>query len=140
MIDVILREGVPGRVCRTCGDWVPLSKMCAKGRARTCMACKRKKPEQIFSILRSKAQTYRRLTWTLTYEEFLTFWQRPCHYCGVEIKTVGLDRVESSQGYEMDNLVSCCGDCNRGKSDQTQAEFLARCRRVWFGRGVCETQ
>jgi hypothetical protein len=127
--NTIVQGDVAGRICVTCNIWEPLTKFPMGGRSRVCMRCRRQEPEQRFHILRSQAKA-RDWTWALTYEEFLTFWQQPCSYCGVAIATVGLDRVDSSRGYELKNLIPCCGDCNRGKSDQTEAEFIARCRRV----------
>ena len=68
---------------------------------------------------------------TLTYEDFLTFWQQPCSYCGDPIKTVGLDRVDNSKGYIKDNVVSCCKHCNTWKHTATQADFYARIRKLY---------
>lgn len=36
---------------------------------------------------------------------------RDCHYCGVS-QGHGLDRKDSSVGYTLDNVVSCCEKCN----------------------------
>lgn len=42
-----------------------------------------------------------------------------CHYCGQHIETLGssLDRKDSDKGYTLDNVVPCCGDCNKVKND-----------------------
>lgn len=66
----------------------------------------------------------------ITFEKFLTFWQKPCNYCGVEILTIGLDRVDSSKGYIIDNIVSCCKTCNFAKSDLSESEFMEYLMRV----------
>lgn len=73
---------------------------------------------------------------SLTESDFRELIQRPCHYCGVEYSNVsvsrsntgdfkynGLDRVDSSRGYTLDNVVSCCGRCNTAKLDMTTDEF-----------------
>src|SRR6267378_3485143 len=44
----------------------------------------------------------------LILEEFTSFWQKPCYYCGNEIVTIGLDKINNDIGYQMDNIVSCC--------------------------------
>lgn len=62
----------------------------------------------------------------LTFEQFLTFWQQPCIY-GCPIETVGLDRVDSSKGYTLDNLVPMCFGHNSLKSNKTLAEFENLC-------------
>lgn len=87
----------------------------------------------------------RGLDMTLTNDELTELWAGNCHYCGVKPSNVmrattkqgaeevfvysGLDRLDSTVGYESDNVVSCCKVCNRAKSDLTMAEFLE-----WIGR------
>jgi hypothetical protein len=44
-----------------------------------------------------------------------------CHYCTVDISSeigFGLDRLDNSRGYFKDNVVPCCGACNRTKGDR----------------------
>ncbi len=43
---------------------------------------------------------------------------------GVSWLTNGLDRVDSSKGYVLGNVVACCKDCNRAKSDMTTEKFM----------------
>jgi hypothetical protein len=64
------------------------------------------------------------LLFNLTKEEFLSFWQQSCFYCGAEIATIGLDRVDNTRGYELDNIVSCCSWCNYLKRDKSFDEFM----------------
>jgi len=61
---------------------------------------------------------------------FLTFWQKPCSYCGDSIKTVGLDRVDNAIGYLDGNIIACCAPCNIAKRDMSQSEYIERCLRV----------
>lgn len=42
----------------------------------------------------------------------------------------GLDRVDSSKGHTVDNVVPCCWRCNRMKMDMTHAEFHAHISRI----------
>jgi len=79
--------------------------------------------------MRSKAVA-RGDQWDLSFEVFQTFWDQPCFYCGAELRTAHLDRIDPRGAYTCGNVVSCCPACNRGKGDQDQAEFLARCRAV----------
>jgi len=68
-----------------------------------------------------KFQAKRRgLSWLLTLEEFSGLQGLPCHYCGLPYTVVqgaGLDRVDSDRGYERDNVVPCCWECNQAKHD-----------------------
>lgn len=61
--------------------------------------------------------------WELDKELFESFWQKDCHYCGDSIDTVGIDRADSSIGYRLDNVVSCCETCNKIKLHH-ETEFL----------------
>lgn len=58
--------------------------------------------------------------WELTKEQYETLILGPCFYCGLPNDTqagVGLDRLDNDRWYSLDNVVSCCIDCNyvRGK-------------------------
>lgn len=71
----------------------------------------------------------RHLEFVVTFEEFMVFWQKPCVY-GCPIDTVGLDRVDSSKGYTLDNVVSMCYSHNQMKSDRSLQEFECLCSVV----------
>ena len=84
----------------------------------------------------------RGLPFELTREDVAKLIGQPCYYCGVEgsnhapsrsgegFRYNGIDRVDSSRGYFLDNVVACCGDCNRRKSATPQAEFIAWAIRI----------
>lgn len=78
----------------------------------------------------TRTAKYRGIAFTLTYAEFLEFWQRPCTYCGTAIETIGLDRVENSLGYLLANVTPCCGTCNRMKRVVSVKEFIDHCWKV----------
>jgi len=58
-------------------------------------------------------------SFNLSFDEFMSMWQKPCFYCNTPIKTIGIDRVLNNTGYEKGNVVPCCKDCNnfKGKMD-----------------------
>lgn len=97
---------------------VPYCKICEYELRRA----NRAKPSGRFKSMICDAKRWKH-DWKLTYEEFLTFWQKPCNYCGAEIKTCSLDRVNASLGYSIENVVPCCHDCNQFKMDQTLEQF-----------------
>lgn len=56
-------------------------------------------------------------------------WGKSCHYCG--LPTIGgIDRVDSSIGYDPENCVPCCTDCNRTKFTHSPTEMVARIREI----------
>jgi len=80
-----------------------------------------KKPEARFKKSKSAAHQ-REIIWTLDFENFKRISSEPCYYCSNQfcspVKTgVGLDRLDSSKGYELDNVVACGKLCNQLKMD-----------------------
>ena len=72
----------------------------------------------------------RLIEFALTKEEFKLFWQKPCQYCGDPIKTIGLDRVDNTQGYKLGNIAPCCSTCNKAKSMLTVKDFIGHCLKI----------
>ena len=77
----------------------------------------------------------RSLDFNLTDEELIELFSSPCEYCGefdsntyngsyFTFRYNGIDRVDNTQGYFIDNCVSCCKICNHAKRDLTYEEFL----------------
>ena len=49
----------------------------------------------------------------LTKEQFHSLVSTSCHYCGTcQENGNGIDRVDNTKGYTIDNVVSCCSLCN----------------------------
>jgi 5-methylcytosine-specific restriction endonuclease McrA len=71
--------------------------------------------------------------WTLDVDVAAELVKQNCYYCGAEpkvtgqdnkyVKRNGIDRLDSSKGYEEGNVVTCCKRCNVAKNDQTSAEY-----------------
>ncbi len=90
----------------------------------------RESPKGLWAVYRLGADK-RGLTFDLTVEDFATiFWRKPCTYCGDEIRTLGIDRVDNDQGYTRENVVSCCSTCNLMKLQASKEEFLAKCQQI----------
>ena len=88
-----------------------------------------KSPQARFQQIRNGARQ-RDLDWELSFEDVEGFWDQPCHYCGDEIDTVGLDRVDNSQGYVLSNVVPCCGTCNIMRGSLTVEDWFAHMKKV----------
>lgn len=71
------------------------------------------------------------ITFDLTVSEIQAITNQPCHYCGeMGERLRGLDRLKSTVGYQPDNVVACCTQCNTAKSEMTVQEFLSWVARV----------
>lgn len=86
-------------------------------------------PKYRFKVYKSSAK-YRGWSFDLTFDQFVSFWNKPCYYCGCAIDSIGLDRVDSNIGYVIGNVVPCCPVHNRMKSDMSKEKFLQSCRDV----------
>lgn len=92
----------------------------------------------------------RGFTWELTEEQASNLFRGDCHYCGATPTNVarpqansgefvynGIDRKDSSLGYTPENTVSCCGLCNRCKSNLPYNEFVGYLQRISRFWGKC---
>jgi len=124
--------------CNKCGETKPLSAFHKRpdrpiGVRSKCKACDLKEKRESFS---GRLSAYkcgarkRNIEWDLSKAEFNSFWKKPCYYCGSKIDTIGIDRIDSSKGYTIDNVVSCCETCNKMKMALAQDVFVEHCLKV----------
>lgn len=85
----------------------------------------------------------RNINWCLTNDQFLNLISKNCYYCGnipqirkhdrsVNKKEVnGIDRLDSSKGYTIDNCVTCCTMCNYMKLSSSKNEFLNHVEKIY---------
>jgi hypothetical protein len=88
-------------------------------------------PSYRFASLNRKAKS-RGLEVTLTLEQFTKLIENECTYCGGSTVNYGsgLDRVDSTRGYTLENSVPCCYLCNVMKSDLTLEAFYEQAQRI----------
>ena len=92
-------------------------------------------------------------TETISFDVFSLLSKSPCKYCGLEyskeiedrlneskkqkrlsdhiLKCNGIDRVDSSNGYTLDNSVACCKFCNIAKNTMSEDDFYKWIKRVY---------
>lgn len=86
----------------------------------------------------------RGLSWELTKEQVLFITKQNCFYCDKEPSSVhrdpkyrgqyvynGIDRVDNTRGYTIDNVVPCCEGCNRKKLTDGVDDFRDWVVRVY---------
>jgi hypothetical protein len=83
-----------------------------------------------------------RLVFDIPKDKFRELTSSDCFYCGKPPSTVkrgdyygyyvynGLDRIDNTKGYTLDNVVPCCSECNFYKGSHKQDDFLAWIQRV----------
>lgn len=60
--------------------------------------------------------------------EYESLLSQGCHYCGTSLVSQNgtcLDRLDSNKGYTLQNVVPCCGICNRAKGVLSFDEFVS---------------
>lgn len=94
----------------------------------------------------------RSLSFTIEKDFFAHLTKQPCTYCGVLPHLVysathkyvtpegkangaytynGVDRVDNTRGYDVDNVATCCWDCNMAKGKKTAEEHREWIRRSY---------
>jgi len=80
----------------------------------------------------------RNYAFTITKAEFKALTQRLCYYCGCPPCLIakkaagsvgdfvynGADRADNTRGYELNNVVPCCKNCQFAKRTLTVQEFI----------------
>jgi hypothetical protein len=95
-----------------------------------------------------KQASERGYAFELDYLTFIQITQKPCIYCGhfpsnkgcsyiysaIErnefFKFNGVDRIDNTQGYTLDNSAPCCEVCNRAKKDMSLEDFNLWIREI----------
>ncbi len=86
----------------------------------------------------------RDFSFELSKEELRELVSQPCHYCGIEggntlkdkrenrepFRWNGIDRIDNSKGYVVENVVPSCRDCNFAKGPMTYEDFKGYLGRV----------
>lgn len=74
----------------------------------------------------------------LTEDQFHNLIYMPCYYCSaIESKGFnGIDRMDSTRGYELDNCVSCCDECNTMKGALDNVTFIKRAEHILTHQGI----
>lgn len=67
---------------------------------------------------------------SLTEEQIADILKQECYYCG-KPNADGIDRVDSTKDYTIDNVVPCCGICNRMKNKYSLSTFLDRVYKIY---------
>ena len=64
-------------------------------------------------------------SWTITFDDWKRIIEQGCHYCSCSLMNIrgwSLDRIDNTRGYDIDNILPCCGWCDRLRSDVLTVE------------------
>lgn len=148
--------------CNKCGKITEMRKDSIKDNKKvSCIGCKGngRKPKvksvyNIYKYVYETGATQRSLSWELTDQQFIDLVSQDCYYCGdapVSIQSLkrynktkenvfvnGIDRLNSSEGYNLNNCVPCCSMCNRMKMAFSEKDFLNQISKI-HKKHMCST-
>lgn len=118
-----------------------------RGLSKSCGCTKKKTKESTLKnyYLSYKKDSNRRgraYKFSLSFEEFKKLIKRPCYYCkaepetrkfhysGLKLEVNGIDRINNTKGYTLENCVPCCKTCNRMKSDLSHSVFMEKINAI----------
>ena len=75
----------------------------------------------------------RHLEWNIAPQEHEELLKQPCFYClsPLPLTGVGLDRIDSSKGYSLDNVHPCCTICNIMKNALSLSDFYNHIKKIF---------
>lgn len=89
---------------------------------------------------------HRNIEWSLTLEDWANIVQQKCSICGSDpimkggklhkrtgqqVPINGVDRIDNSKGYVLDNVRCSCSKCNYMKHNLTDSEFMEHIEKIW---------
>jgi hypothetical protein len=89
-------------------------------------------PVYKFNCYRYRANK-KSIEFNLSQDECEKLFTSDCYYCGIEIDELslnGIDRINSDDGYKIDNCVSCCKICNFMKGCYDVDVFIGICSHI----------
>lgn len=108
--------------------------------SQKCKNCLIQSPEHKTYLMVLRTASRRSLSWEINESQWIDISSQNCYYCGIEPSNIiadygyrysGLDRIDSSKGYSLENVVPCCRTCNLAKSDMSQKEFFEWVKRIY---------
>jgi hypothetical protein len=140
------------RECVKCGKEITLKRKSWLNGTKMCPVCrsshaKLKYGEATFNAIynRYKGGAKKKgLEFKITKNKFKIIAKEKCFYCGKTPSNTkaslynngdfiynGIDRIDSSKGYVMGNIVSCCKDCNYAKNILSQKDFYKLIENIY---------
>jgi len=124
-----------------------------RGKSTMCKSCCYKNRPQSLNKYSSEERLYNlsivqrckrtKIKNLLSLEEFCNIINKNCYYCNSiptikkyldinnEINANGIDRLDSSKDYILENCVPCCKQCNISKSTLSEKEFLNQIKKIY---------
>lgn len=112
-------ESILQKTCSKCGLIQHSNNF--RNNSKTCKKCRKQYAyekastiEARYNRLQDRAYNSELLLY-ITLNEYKNIVSKPCHYCNTKLEGCGftLDRIDNSLGYIIENVLPCCGTCNK---------------------------
>lgn len=139
--------------CKKCGTVFSRRASIIKENLGTiqCSNCRKSRFGKPLNVLEYKMYCFYRsgtkqrgIEWNLSEDEFKLLIKQRCHYCNEEPSrhqsvsykddyelVNGIDRIDSSKEYSMNNCVPCCNTCNLMKNTLSKEYFLEKISQIY---------
>ena len=77
-----------------------------------------------------KSAKKRGIQFELTQTECEPFFNSSCYFCNDSYDGLGMDRLNNTIGYKLNNIVPCCYRCNIMKHTSTEDEFIKQIEKI----------
>lgn len=120
--------------CFRCQQWLSIDNFWKNstqkdGYSGECKQCSYTSKENRYNIYKKNAKK-RELIFELSKEDFYNLTSMPCEYCGDLEDYNGIDRINSSYGYTVENCVPCCAMCNKMKLDYNISDWIKHIKKI----------
>ena len=94
-----------------------------------------------YASYRSRAEK-KSLKFAITHDDYKSIIQQDCYLCGkstTETNINGVDRMDNTVGYTLENCKACCKECNHMKNNFALEVLLAKLERIqdiWKDRAL----
>jgi len=124
-------HGAVSKLCPKCRENQQKSDEKRKGRIRNYQAEAKRNLEANWKMFQTNSDK-RQKECSLTKEQYFELIQKPCVYCSYynENEINGIDRVDNSVGYILQNCVTACKHCNRMKHILHPAFFIGKAQLI----------
>ena len=128
--------------CNICFRMLPIQEYYSNkaqydGHGNTCKECENASVSVRLKNYKRNAKN-RTLQFNLTKDDFIQITSKQCSYCGgfgsvspTGERYNGIDRIDSSKNYELDNVIPCCSICNKMKMDMSYRSFLYQIEKIY---------
>jgi len=125
-------KGNSSKICPSCRETQKKAEAKRPPRIRNYQAESKRNLEGSWKTFISKSIEKREKECSMTKEQYLELIQKPCCYCNYynEDEINGIDRLDNTKGYLLENCIPCCKHCNRMKHILHPVFFMGKAKLI----------